>query len=289
MKIPRFWARSEYTAANAQGKKFDFVAWGASDRSATEAREDADRRVRRAWQVVAVEGRNPRDYEYADRPIREEILERVTQDGAEIAMITRNRYGARVLNCSQVMFADVDLPPAKPVGCLEALRGMFGGGERQAAQREQAARAEAERVQAWVHANRGRGFRLYRTFAGLRLLFTDGLYTPNAPETTRTLEELRSDPLYIRLTQKQECFRARLTAKPYRCECSAPPRAFPWNGAEEERRFRKWLKEYEQADAAYRACEFLGQFGTEKRDPAIAKIVELHDRETRVASPLPLA
>lgn len=289
MKIPLYWAKATYTGTNAAGKKFEMVAWGSSSRSASEAREEAERRVRRAFQTVAVEGRNPREYEYMDQPIREEILDRVTHDGAEIAVITRNRRGVRVLNCGQVLFADIDLPPAKPIGCLAALQGMFGGGKARAQQEQEAMQAAIARVQAWAGQHPGRGFRLYRTFAGLRLLFTDQLYVPNAPEAMQTLQELQSDPLYIRLTQKQECFRARLTAKPYRCECQNPPRAFPWSNADEERAFRRWVQEYERADAEYRVCEFLGQFGVDGRNPAIAKIAELHDRATRVTTGLPLA
>ena len=33
-------------------------------------------------------------------------------------------------------------------------------------------------------------------------------------ETAAILAELQADPLYVNLTRKQECFRARLTAKP---------------------------------------------------------------------------
>ena len=290
MKIPAFWAMGRYAGENAQGKKFAFEAWGASDRSASEAQEAAVRRARRVFQIVAVEGRRPDEYDYADRPIREEILDRVMHEGNEAAIVTRNRYGVRVLNCASVLFADVDVTLPAPAGMAALFANLFGGREKREARRREAVQAAEQRVQTWSAQNPSRGFRLYRTCGGLRLLFTDKRYEPQAPETTRLLEELQSDPLYIRLTQKQACFRARLTAKPWRCGCARPPcRAYPWRQASDEQAFRTWQKKYEACEAKYRVCEFVGQFGAAGGDALVARIVESHDQETRKASTMPLA
>ena len=290
MKIPLYWAKGRYEGKNAQGKAFEFEAWGSSSRSPEEAKQEGDRRARRAFEIVALAGQKPDDYDYRDRSIREEILDRVIEEGAEIALITRNRYGARVLNCAKVLFADVDVEPVQLVGLVANLLEMFGAGKGKAARHREAVQAAIGRVQAWAGRNAAHGFRLYRTHGGLRLLFTDKLYEPNTPETTRILEELQSDPLYIRLTQKQECFRARLTAKPWRCGCSRPPAAaYPWRDAAAERVFHEWVRKYEAHGAGFRTCEFVGHFGAVGCMPAITKIVELHDRETRIASDAPLA
>jgi hypothetical protein len=286
MRIPIFWAKGRYEGKNTEGTVYVMEVWGSSNRSQSEAKYEADRRARRAFDIVVTQGKNPDEYDYADAPIREEILERIMLDGKELALITRNRYGARVLNCAEVFFADVDvaIPPA--TGFLNRLKESFGGGRQAREERKTgAARAVEQRIGAWAARNPERSFRLYRTCAGFRLLFTDKLHQPNADETMRVLQELQSDPLYIRLTRKQECFRARLSAKPWRCGCKRPPRgAFPHPDAKTEQAFRAWLQGYEQREAQLRVCALAGAYGRAQSVPALDRIVELHDRAVRITS-----
>jgi hypothetical protein len=54
-----------------------------------------------------------------------------------------------------------------------------------------------------------------------------------------------SDPLYSRLTAKQECFLARLTPKPLRCGCKRPSSLYPWDTPDQERAYRCWQAKYE--------------------------------------------
>uniref|UniRef100_UPI001C3D5E17 hypothetical protein n=1 Tax=Picosynechococcus sp. (strain ATCC 27264 / PCC 7002 / PR-6) TaxID=32049 RepID=UPI001C3D5E17 len=49
---------------------------------------------------------------YPSRRLPEELLEEVHgEDGALIAAVTRNRYGAAVLNTDALLICDVDRPP----------------------------------------------------------------------------------------------------------------------------------------------------------------------------------
>jgi len=57
------------------------------------------------------------------------------------------------------------------------------------------------------------------------------------------MQGLKSDPLYIRLTQKQKCFRARLTSKPWRCNASTPPGNHPREDERQQAAFRRWEAE----------------------------------------------
>ena len=123
----------------------------------------------------------------------------------------------------------------------------------------------------------------------MRLLFTGRLYDPTSKETLTILQGLESDPMYIKLTQKQECFRARLTAKPWRCGCSRPPTTYPWDGAEPERKFREWEKQYAAADASFRACEFVKAFGARATIAALTATVTAHDQGSRIEATAPLA
>src|SRR5262249_50664718 len=99
----------------------------------------------------------------------------------------------------------------------------------------------------------------------------------------------RADPLYVRLTRAQACFRARLTPKPWRIGLPEPRVQWPWAGAEAERAFQSWEARYRAASAGHAVCAFGATVGNSAIGPALAAVVESHDRETGAASGLPLA
>jgi hypothetical protein len=105
----------------------------------------------------------------------------------------------------------------------------------------------------------------------------------------RILEELESDPLYRRLCESQECFRARLTPKPWRISIENPPARFPFADTNEETNYRRWLEDYEQKQSEYSTCHFIEQLGSGKTHPALEPFVKLHDELTRCDSEWPLA
>jgi hypothetical protein len=192
------------------------------------------------------------------------------------------------LNTSQVLFADVDFPRPASGGLIDSILALFSPKRRDA--KRQAVIAETiGRVESWAKENPARGFRMYRTREGLRLLFTDKLYEPKSDETAAILSGVQADPMYVKLTQAQECFRARLTAKPWRCGCTRPPASFPWANAKAEEVFRKWERQYTQTDASYRACEFVRQVGQAAGIPEIDTVAAAHDRGARASSNAPLA
>ena len=90
-------------------------------------------------------------------------------------------------------------------------------------------------------------------------------------------------------SQKQECFRARLTSKPWRCGSSRPPCGYPWNDAGEESRFRKWEIAYAQCDSTFKVCDLIAEFGRPAELPTIKRIIDIHDQGSRVESRAPLA
>ena len=106
----------------------------------------------------------------------------------------------------------------------------------------------------------------------------DKLYEPKSAETNRLLTELGSDPLYRTLTVKQECFRARLTPKPWRCDSRNPPNRYPWKDAQAERAYRDWERQYSRAAQAYTVCKLVETCGGATGSGEIAMVLELHDR-----------
>ena len=287
MNIPPFWARARHDGVDARGRPLTFLASGWSFSSLQEAKEEAAARARRVFEIF-LEGREPRRYEYGDRPIREEIVQEIAEGEERIAVVTRNRYGALVLNCSNALFADVDFPKTGSGGLIAALLCLISPKRAKAAERARVDETVAK-VREWAHSNPGRSFRLYRTKEGLRLLFTDKAYDPASEEAAGILSGLGADPMYIKLTRNQRCFRARLTAKPWRCGFRRPPAPFPWADQAAEAAFREWEEAYTKRDAGFKVCEFLAEFGKPGGVAALRTIVDLHDRGTRVGADAALA
>jgi quercetin 2,3-dioxygenase len=131
--------------------------------------------------------------------------------------------------------------------------------------------------------------RVYRTFAGMRCLVTNQVFEPGRPDAAAILQALGSDPLYVRLCQAQECFRARLTPKPWRCGVAQPPSRFPFDNLSVELRYRHWELQYGAVCASYAACRFVKQFGRDEVHPDVGPVLTLHDQTAGVDQNLRLA
>lgn len=88
---------------------------------------------------------------------------------------------------------------------------------------------------------------------------------------------------------EQQCFRARLTPKPWRCGQPVPPSRFPRTDAKVEKLFRDWETRYSQACRGYATCRFLAALGNPAVHAAVAGVVALHDEMTGTRAALPLA
>ena len=288
MRFPRYWAKGGVDLPDASGQDCRFESWGWSDESPQDAERVGRERAGKVAQSV-LQGQPPDHYLYSDRPVREEILEEIRDaDGAVSTVITRNSYGCRVLNCSHVMFVDIDEPETRDSGSiLQALAGLFGKSKASPAgdwQAEAVARAEELcRADARIRA------RVYRTRAGLRILMSHGPADPASAATHDVMASLGSDPLYVRLCRAQESFRARLTPKPWRCGVLSPTIRFPWPDPEAKAAFREWEESYRAAAEPYATCRYLQTLGNDQIHPVVSPVVELHDRLTKSASSAQLA
>ena len=219
-------------------------------------------------------------------PIREEIVSRHGE-----TIITRNSYGARCLNTPNVLFADVDFqvdPSCRftlavflllllaavamgwylaswRAGSLLAVFGLLASGTvatllhrvllRVRGGAEQAAR---HRVARFVDRRPEWNLRVYRTPAGLRVLATHRTFQPGEPEVGECFEELDTDPIYVRMCRNQQCFRARVSPKPWRMGIGRHlrPRPGVWPVAPDRLPQRAaWIAEYEAAAERFSACE----------------------------------
>ena len=284
MRIPRFWSKQR-TDINLGGFTTPREVWGWSLSSV----EDAANRAR---ELLARITKHLQDgtfdsYDYISNPPREEIVREFGAADDPAAIITRNAYGSLVLNTRDLVFVDVDCPeePATIKGFLKSLLG-------KAKSVSNSSDETLMKIGFWVGENPGYRVRIYRTAAGFRVLIVNATVLATSAQAEQILEGLESDPLYRQLCRVQECFRARLTPKPWRIRRGRnPPNRFPWTEPESEQAYRDWESKYERAASSYQTCQFIEEVGAEEYQISDThrSLIELHDELTGAHAERPLA
>jgi len=278
--VPRHWAKAEGDATDLRHKRYRLQVWGWSNESAAEALAAARRRLVEVTARLA-SGVTGGPYLYGERPLREEIVRSLGEPGGPSeALVTRNRYGALVLNTAQVPFIDVDCPEP---GALFRLFDFF------TRRRRVTPELALARIREACERRRRHAFRVYRTAAGFRVLVTDLLLDPRSAATQDLLADFSADPAFAKLCKLQGSFRARLTPKPWRLDLPLPPGQHPREERETQERFAAWRQEYEAASERHATCKFLETGGAGRPSGDARAIVEEHDRVSRATSGLPLA
>ena len=291
MKIPTFWARQTVDG---------MVAYGWSFNSQEEAEENARAHAREiATRYVAGTLADRGKMYYANRPVREPIMREFRDAKGDVdAILTRNVYGALVLNTAKALFVDVDFPaPPKPpildVGTwVNRLKSLFAPKSMiprmPESQPLDPVHSILTRATEWQISHPGWHWRIYRTKAGIRLLATHALFEPGSKPVDEVFAAMGADPLYRKLCSSQQCFRARLTPKPWRCGYIAPGIRWPFAGAAQEATYAEWENGYLEKCKEWATCDLL-QAGSDEIHPELSELVKFHDAASRVGSNLPLA
>lgn len=266
MRLYRYWVK-ETTTIPVDGEPLEIHCYGHSNDSIARAKDNAQEQAA-AIQKKIEGNRDPRDtYEVA---IREEIIKEIDRHN----IISRNRYGALVLNSENVVFVDIDEPR---IGFWKRL---FG--DKNLTKKQQM--LEMIEQQTSHGAYDGLGFRVYETHAGMRLIITGRKFTAGSDESQKLLREFNADPLYAVLCAKQQCYRARLTPKPYRMRLKAHRVNYP-RTEQEQQALEQWLGTYEQAFDRFATCKFVKEFGRPGRNA----IIKYHDNITKAHESMTLA
>lgn len=255
MKIYRYWAIAKGKVAFDQEEK-EISCYGGSNVSEADAIEKAREKIAKVKSKIEGDEHAFDSYEVE---IREEIIREID----EKTIITRNRYGAQVLNVADLLILDIDEPrtsfwdlfkkPKDPkTRILEMIRKL----------------SAKTMYQAY-------GFRVYETYKGIRVIVLGSTFDAKAAATQRMMQDFNCDALYAFMCEKQDCFRARLTPKPARMKLRRHKVQFPRSDAEEAE-FRAWLREYEAVSQNYSVCKFIEQVGSGNATEA----VRLHDEIT---------
>ena len=266
MKIFKYWF-GEKSKVEVYGELKDIITYGGSNISIEDAASKAKEKTAKIKRKINGELGIFDDYEVE---IREEIL-KVIDDKA---IITRNRYGAQVLNAEKLMFLDIDKP-----------RASFGSlFKKSSPQQDKEKIFEMVRNLAAGSKYSGLNFRIYETFQGARVIVLGRDFNPQDRSTLEMMKEFNCDTLYTQICRKQNCFRARLTPKPRRINLQSYKVRYPLETVDIQ--FENWLQTYERDSRNYNVCKLIGQVGTSQYLP---EAVRLHDEITGATGHLPLA
>lgn len=277
LEQPIFRSKRSYSEEEEAGNSNTFVTRTVI-RTSTESQADADARALAAAKALVqgiiageIDPQGDR-YEYEVGKITEPVYDEVFYKAPEVeqtlvARITINSYGALIINSPQVMFIDVDTGadpgqnPTSPV--VTEVRAL-------------------ELLQDFVDGNSDYGFRVYRTFAGLRYLCTSHVADPESDHTKNLMTILAADRSYRALCRVQKCFRARITPKPWRMASIVAPDRKVKNRIQN---LSSYLAEAED----FATCELVGQYGPDSNHPMINEVKDYHDNFTQPESAKPLA
>ena len=268
MKLYKYWA-IEKRRITIDGADQFINCYGGSNISIEDARLRAREKAEKIERKIAGE---KHVFDRYEAEIREEILQTIDDHSA----ITRNRYGAQVLNTESLMILDMDKP--------KATGGLF---KRKDARPPKEQIFDMVRNLAASAKYKDYGFRTYETYQGARVIVLGKPFDPRNGETKKMMDEFNCDPLYTTLCNKQGCFRARLTPKPYRMKMSPYKVNFPRDpGGSVDTEFQHWLAQYESESRNFSVCKFIEQVGTRQ---SMNEVVMLHDEITGVGYPQKLA
>lgn len=317
MIVPRYWSESR-TRKFANGHQFTIKRFGWSDTSERDAKTHADERLQEAVETLERDGHVRRidhktSYNGAEGiPIREEVIDK-TQD----VVISRNSYGALCLNTPDVLFADIDFEFEASIKTYVVafsilailtliatfsfqswkvlLVGLFASiiftstvadllHKIVLLSRGDPEKRAIETVKRVSENNTELHIRLYRTPNGCRLLIMNDTYDPTGDKAINLLHSLNADEVYIQMCRNQNCFRARLSPKPWRIgvdRLHPTPGVWPIKTKWMAERSR-WVKNYEEKSTGYAACRYLFSLGSEETNNKAEFVRQIHDDACRV-------
>ncbi len=325
MIVPQFWAEAQ--SQGSQGNKTITVRrFGWSDNSQEEAQANAEQRSIEALNQI-LSGKNlerrERKAPYNGStgvPIREEVISRHGD-----TVISRNSYGAHCLNTPDVCFIDIDYPDSPPAGylfktivVLQLLAAFtaymissnivwlglaissllfsytfatlafqivlkFKGGVEQIL---------IQRIDDFLLEHPLWNLRIYQTPAGMRLLVTHRTFDVNDPEIQASFKALGADPMYARMCRNQQCFRARVSPKPWRIGITDHMRPRPGTWPVEPDRLPQrnaWITQYEAAAVNFASCKFIQNKGSGAIHLNVEPVMALHDQLAKACTNLRIA
>jgi len=260
MHVYKYWAKV-CEKIDIDGKSKEITCFGGSNFSLNAAQDEAHKKIGVVQRKIKGEDITAEEYNIE---IREELVDRIDDKNA----ITRNRYGALVLNSENTIVIDVDEPK---YSFLDFFRNFNIEAKKQ--------KMLNQIIKSTAHSSYSEmGFRIYETRKGYRVIVTNLKLSSKDQMVKKLFKRFNCDPIYARLCFKQECFRARLTPKPSNMKHPAYKVIFPRNTIEQDQ-FAEWLSSYNKKSEKYSTCKLVHQVG-QKGSGCYA--IETHDKLSKI-------
>ena len=322
MIIPKYWAEAK-TKTKFEARQYTIKRFGWSDISLEAAQQHAEQRVLEAIEQLKIDQKIRRiDHKVAYNgaeglPIREEIISRYDD-----VIITRNSYGALCLNTPDVLFADIDFvtqPQSNSyfiiffvllacsgfgafyfsswfifgIGFILSLlltstiaKWLFKFQQKRTGTPEQLA---LEKIRTFSSNYPTWHLRVYRTPNGYRILVMHQIFEPRSEQVQSFFKSIYADPNYDLMCQNQNCFRARISPKPWRIGIERLRQGI-WPIPNDRLVLREsWVREYQQQAENYASCRFVEQFGSQMVHPKAKRVQSIHDQYCKSDSHLDIA
>ncbi|ENW08443.1 hypothetical protein [Acinetobacter beijerinckii] len=322
MIIPKYWAEAK-TKTKFEARQYTIKRFGWSDASLEAAQQHAEQRVLEAIEQLKTDQKIRRiDHKVAYNgagglPIREEIISQYDD-----VIITRNSYGALCLNTPDVLFADIDFvtqPQSNSyfiiffvllassgfgafyfsswfifsIGFVLSLlltstiaKRIFKFQQKRKGTPEQLA---LEKIRTFSSNYPTWHLRVYRTPNGYRILVMHQIFEPRGVQVQSFFKTIYADPYYDLMCQNQNCFRARISPKPWRIGVERLRQGI-WPIPNERLALREnWVREYQRKAEDYASCRFVEQFGSQMVHPKAKRVQSIHDQYCKSDSHLDIA
>lgn len=260
MRIFRHWVAFE-GHLEIENVQTPATVYGGSNDSKEAAEADARQRLESLQRKVSANA-----WEYKDESYVADILEEIIEVIDEDNVVTRNRYGALVLNSRHLMFIDID-------NCRRTIFDYLFRSK--LTDKEIMLRYIEKEINRKFFQNYA--FRIYETTQGYRVMVLGKNFNPRGKLSQEIMKAFGADWLYASLCVKQNCYRARLTPKPSRIKQKGIKVKYLRQSEEEVAKIEDWAIEYELKAHNYSTCKFIKQIG---KAPA-NRVVVYHDRMTR--------
>lgn len=267
MRIFKYWVEHTKTLVIDDLRQPSKI-YGGSNISESEAIKDAERKFQNAQKKINNQLGRDDSYEV---DIREEIIEEIDSEN----IVTRNRYGALVLNSKNMMFIDID----------EYTRSIWDMLFNRSKTQKEFMLAHIEKTtQRIEYADFA--FNIYETHKGYRVLVTNQTIDPRSEKSRKMMKAFHADRLYRYLCVYQNCYRARLTPKPHRIKQKRIHVIFPNRNAEGQMKLDNWIRSYDERSKTFSTCRFIKSIGNASLNN---KIIKFHDDRCNIHKSYPLA
>lgn len=254
MRLLRYW-KTMFFQINIDGTKQEIKCTAGSNHSLDDAAERCAAKASRVQKIINGQVQRTWDYE---RPIREEVVREINADN----VVTRNYYGALILNTTAISIFDID-QYRKTIWETLSFKKIDNK------------TAIVEKLRKLFEQNPlpGTVWRIYETNKGIRLIVLGHYVEPGSPAFKDFCQKIDSDELYAFLCRKQNCYRARLTPKPHRMHIECIKYRCPIPEGQESV-YQSWVANYENEARNFAVCRLVEVLGNK----AVSHpMVEFHD------------